>query len=106
MICLAAIKDISGKWMGSVKLPNGSDLDVTYVFKVDGGKLSGTSEANGGPADIANCKINGPDFSFTVQGDGTSVIPHTGKYYADGDSISMKIDFNGTVLHTTLRRLK
>jgi hypothetical protein len=32
------------------------------------------------------------------------VIPHSGKYYAQGDSVSLNIDYNGTKFHTTLNR--
>jgi myo-inositol-hexaphosphate 3-phosphohydrolase len=104
MVCLAVIADLSGKWTGSVKGPDGNDIDLTYVFKVDGDKLTGTAQAHGDPKPITDCKINGTDFTFSVPGDDDSPIPHTGKYYADGDSISMTINYQGTKFHTTLKR--
>lgn len=105
MFCMAVITDISGKWSGTVKTPDGSSIDLTYIFKVDGDKLSGTAQANGGPQAISECKINGADFSFSVPGDDGGPIPHTAKYYADGDSIAMNIIYKDVKLHATLKRV-
>ncbi len=66
MVCLAAIADLSGKWTGIVKTPDGNDLKINYVFKVDGNKLTGTAQGDGEPAPIDSGKINGNDFSFSV----------------------------------------
>jgi hypothetical protein len=104
MICLVAVTNINGKWSGSVKLPDGNEYPLTYVFTVDGDKLTGTGQAQGEPKAIANCKINGDDFSFDVPDDDGSPIKHSGKYYAAGDSISMNIIYQGTKMHTTLKR--
>jgi len=105
VVCLAAaLADVSGKWTGSVKDPDGNNVDLNYTFKVDDGKLSGTAQAHGDPKNITDCKINGADFTFNVPDDDGSAIPHTGKYYADGDSISMNIVYKEMKFHTTLKR--
>jgi hypothetical protein len=39
-LCFAA--DISGNWKGTLKTMDGSDLEISFVFKVDGDKLTGT----------------------------------------------------------------
>ena len=102
MICFAAIADLNGKWTGTIKTPDGNELAITYVFKVDGDKLTGTAQAQGEPATINDGKTNGTDFTFNVTNGDGSIIPHSGKYYAD--SVSLNLEVNGSKLHTTLKR--
>ena len=46
MISLAAvIADANGKWTGTFKGPDGTDIDLVYTFKIDGDKLTGEGEA-------------------------------------------------------------
>jgi len=104
MICLAAVADLSGRWTGSIKAPDGVDYPLTYVFNISSGVLTGTAQAQGDPKTITDCKLNGNDFTFNIADDDGTSIPHTGKYYADGDSISMNVNYKGTKLHTTLKR--
>ncbi len=94
--------DLSGKWVGTLKTPNG-DFPLSYTFKLDGDKLSGTGSAPDGVVPLANCVVKGDDFSFTVPVNGTD-IKNTCKYYSAGDSISINIDFNGYLMHSTLKR--
>jgi hypothetical protein len=103
VICLAlVIADLNGKWTGSIKTPDGNNLDVTYVFKVEGNKLTGTAQAQGEPVPINDGKTNGTDFTFNVTNGDGSVVPHSGKYY--GDSISMDVVIHDSKMHTTLKR--
>jgi hypothetical protein len=104
IICAATLADINGKWTGAIKGPDGNDYQLNYVFNVSGDVLTGTAQAQGDPKTITECKINGADFSFNVKDDDDSPIPHSGKYYADGDSISMNIVYKGEKFHTTLKR--
>ena len=105
MICLAAVMaDLSGKWTGVVKTPDGQDVTLTYIMKVDGDKLTGTGEANGNTVTINEGKINGNDFTFKITDTEGLVIPHSGKFYPEADSVSMNIDYNGAKMHTTLKR--
>ena len=107
MICLAAVvTDLSGKWTGVVKTPDGQEVTLTYIMKVDGDKLTGTGEANGNTVAINEGKINGNDFTFKITDTEGLVIPHSGKFYPEADSVSMNIDYSGTKMHTTLRRDK
>lgn len=107
MICLAAVAaDLSGKWTGVVKTPDGQDVTLTYVMKVDGDKLTGTGEANGNTVTINEGKIIGNDFTFKITDTEGLVIPHSGKFYPEADSVSMNIDYNGAKMHTTLKREK
>jgi len=105
VICLAAtIADLSGKWTGAVKTPDGNTLQLNYVFKVDGDKITGTGQGDGQPSPISEGKITGNDLTFKVTSEEGKVFPHAGKYYAQGDSIAMDIEVDGAKFHTKLIR--
>jgi len=104
MVCLAAIADINGKWTGTVKTPDGNEAQLTYVFKIDGDKLTGTGESNGNEVKIDSGKVSGVDIKFSVITPEGVTIPHQGKYFPTGDSISMDVNYQGTKMHTTLKR--
>jgi hypothetical protein len=93
--------DLSGKWTGVIKTPDGNDLEVSYNFKVDGDKLTGTAESPAGQVTVDDGKINGDTFTFKVTVDGND-YPHSGKVYAD--SCGLDIDFGAQKIHTTLKR--
>lgn len=102
IVCYAITSGITGKWAGSVNI-SGTDYPLTYTLKADSGKVTGTAENPQGEAPITGGKITGDTFTFSVSVSGSDV-PHTGKYYAAGDSIGMDIDYQGMKLHTTLKR--
>lgn len=107
MICLAvAVADLTGKWNGDVKTPEGDIATLTYNFKVDGDKLTGTAESNGNPVNIEEGKVNGNDITFKVTIPEGDVIPHVGKFYPEADSVAMDLNFKGFKMHTTLKRAK
>jgi len=95
------VADISGKWTGVIKTPDGNDLQVSYNFKVDGDKLTGTAESPAGQVTVDDGKVAGDTFSFKVTVDGND-YPHSGKIYAD--SCGLDIDFGAQKVHTTLKR--
>lgn len=103
MICLAAFADVTGKWVGSLSTPDGSSMDVSYNFKAEGDKLTGTATSQMGEIKVEDGKIKGDDISFKVNVNGTD-YPHTGKVYAD--SVGMNIDFGGQWSHFVLKRAK
>ncbi len=100
-IAIATLADLNGKWAGVIKTPDGNDLQVTYTFKVDGNKLTGTAESPAGTVTVDNGTVAGDTFKFDVTVDGKP-YPHTGKIYAD--SCGLDIDFGGQKGHTTLKR--
>jgi hypothetical protein len=58
--------DVAGTWKGSIETPNGT-MENTFVFKVDGSKLTGTVESGPmGQSDIAEGKVDGDKLSFVV----------------------------------------
>lgn len=103
MVCLAAVVDLSGKWSGTVKTPDGNEVELNYTFKVDGDKLTGSAESQGSEVTIDSGKISGNDFKFIIVNTDGITIPHSGKYY--GDSVSMNLDYQGMKFHTTLKRV-
>jgi hypothetical protein len=104
-ICLAAIAaDLTGKWNGSVKGPDGdTEFPLTYVFKAEGNVLTGTLTSPQGDTPITEGKIDGTNFSFKIAF-GDMSIANKGKFY--GDSVGIDSDFGGQNMHITLKRAK
>jgi len=104
-VCLAAVAGLAGKWKGSIKDDEGNTLQLHLVFNVvDGGKLTGTAQAEGDPLDINDGKIDGDSFSCNVKDPNGNVIPIDGKYIAAGDSISLNFKQNNMKYHVTFVR--
>lgn len=98
--------DLAGKWSGTLKTPDGNEIPLSYVFKTDSGKLTGTAATPEGEIAITEGKIISPtDFTFNVSVNGAD-YKHTAKLYPDADSIGLDIDANGMKLHTTLKHDK
>jgi hypothetical protein len=100
-VCLAAIADLTGRWNGEITMADGSEVMLTYVFKVDGEKLGGSIITPQGELPIYDGKIKGTDFTFKVDV-GDSPIVNTGKFY--GDSVAMDATLEGRKLHSKLLR--
>jgi len=101
MVCLAVVADLTGKWTGILKTPDGNEIPLTYNFKADGDKLTGTAESPEGTVPLDSGKISGDNFAFKVTV-GDKVYKHSGKFYTD--SCGLDIDADGMKLHTTLKR--
>jgi hypothetical protein len=94
---------INGKWSAMLKGPDGNEFPITYTFKTDGTTLTGTLTSSIGTFDIANGVVKGDSLWFTANVN-TMKINNKGRYYADGDSISLRVGTRST--HTTLKRDK
>ena len=57
--------DISGKWSAEVQGRQGA-MTTTFVFKVEGEKLTGTVSGRGGDTPISDGTIKGDDLAFNV----------------------------------------
>ena len=63
----ASAADVTGKWTAQVPGRSGNTSETTFVFKVDGAKLTGTMDGGrGGPVEITDGKTSGDDVSFVV----------------------------------------
>ena len=58
-------KGIDGTWKTKLKGPDG-DMELTFVFKMVDGKLTGTVQSPNGDIAITNTKVNEKEFSFDV----------------------------------------
>ncbi|MEO6981134.1 MAG: hypothetical protein ABJA76_01760 [Mucilaginibacter sp.] len=105
MLCFTVFTDLSGKWTGEVKIPRGRKYPVTYIFKVKNNNLTGSLEDDIELMEINGGRAIGSDINFSTINQNGTVLVHTGKYYAGGDSISMNIFIDGKKLHTTLNRM-
>ena len=101
----AALADLNGKFSGVLNAPDGNQYPLTYSFKIDGDKLTGNLDYSQGSVPIDSGKVSGDNMAFSVTIEGKPYT-HKGKYFAQGDSISMNVDFEGTKAHTTLQRAK
>jgi hypothetical protein len=80
----SAATDITGTWSGDLSDPNGNSFTLTYTFKVDGAKLTGTVQGpQGDPISLDNGKIDGEKLSFDVNVNGT-MFNNAGTVNADG----------------------
>jgi osmotically-inducible protein OsmY len=103
----ASAADISGTWKGTAETPNGT-VERTFVFKVDGSKLTGETESNMfGKSTIEDGKIDGDNISFTIT---VKVQGNEGKVNykgtVDGDQIKFKAEipaYGQTVEYTAKR---
>jgi hypothetical protein len=77
---------INGKWIGNISSPQG-EMELTFTFKVDGDKLTGSDTSPMGETELSNGVVNGNDFSFDVD-TGGMVIQHKCKYL-DDDTIDV-----------------
>jgi len=85
--------DISGNWKATADTPNGT-IERTFVFKVDGHKLTGETTSNMfGKSTIEDGKVDGDDVSFTItinMGGNEGKAHYKGK--VDGDTIHFKVE--------------
>jgi hypothetical protein len=102
---IAKYSDVSGKWDGTVAVPDGNEFPLTFVFKIDGDKLTGNVETPEGELPITQGTVQGKTFAFTVDVRGHT-IKTLGKYYAEADSAGLDIDFGSDKTHAKLLRAK
>ena len=97
--------DVTGTWTTSMQTPDGNSFQLTFNFKQDGDKLTGTVQGpQGDPLDISNGKVDGDKFTFDVSINGMTIHHDC---TVDGDTIKMSTksdsgDFPGMQL--TLKR--
>jgi len=80
--------DVTGAWSGEAKGPNGESFPLTFNFKQDGAKLTGTvTGPQGDPLEITDGKVDGDKIAFNVSFNGMT-ISHDG--VIKGDEIALK----------------
>jgi hypothetical protein len=92
----AMAADISGTWKGTASGPNGN-LERTFVFKVEGSKLTGeTTSAMMGKSTINDGKVDGDNVSFSIVGkiqDNELTLTYKGK--VSGDELRLTSERSG-----------
>jgi hypothetical protein len=92
----AMAADISGTWKGTADNQGGT-IERTFVFKVDGSKLTGeTTSEMMGKSVITDGKIDGDNISFTITANfqGSDMkLDYKGK--VSGDTIKLSVEFPG-----------
>jgi hypothetical protein len=101
-----AATDISGTWTADMKAPDGSSsFQLTFTFKQDGAKLTGTVLGpQGDPIAISDGKIDGDKLSFNVSFNGMTIV-HEGTIVGDEIKLTSKSD-QGPAGEMTLKRAK
>ena len=103
--------DVTGKWSGQMAAPGGGEgFDISFTFKQDGAKLTGTVQGpQGDPIEISEGKVDGDKISFVVkiEMNGGMKITHDGTISGDEIKLNSKVeggDFPAGSL--TLKRAK
>jgi uncharacterized cupredoxin-like copper-binding protein len=87
-----AASDVTGTWTGNMVGPNGDSMPITFTFKLDGDKLTGTvASPMGDPMEITEGKVDGDKLSFNVSFNGMT-IKHEGVLSGDTIKLTSKSD--------------
>ncbi len=85
----AMAADVTGTWTADSVGPDGSSYPLTFTFKQDGAKLTGSVQGpQGDPIEISNGKVDGNNISFEVSFNGMT-ITHSGTVNDAGDEIKL-----------------
>jgi hypothetical protein len=97
--------DIDGKWTGTLDTPGGP-VPVSYTFKADGAKLTGSSAApDGTPVPIKGGKVAGDKISYSLDvdfGQGPITFVYTG--VVSHNELKLHTDFMGMPIDFTLKK--
>lgn len=66
LLTVAYAADVDGKWTAQVPGRQGNTQEVTFNFKAEGEKLTGTMSGRMGDTAISDGTIKGKDLSFNV----------------------------------------
>lgn len=100
-VCLASATNVNGKWAGIFKDDDDTVIPITYTFKADGDKLSGSVLYAGAQYPITDGKIKGDSLLFAVDYN-NNPIRHSARVYADSIGVNITIDYN--IYHLTLKK--
>jgi len=85
--------DVTGKWSAQMNGPDGGAMTMTFNFKQDGTKLTGTADGPGGePMTIQDGKVDGEKITFAISFNDMKIV-HEGTI--NGDEITLTIQMDG-----------
>ena len=97
--------DVDGKWSGSLDTPNGP-VQVSFLFKADGGTLTGTTTGpDGNSLALKNGKVDGDNISFSFDvsfGADPTTFKYTG--VLKGNEIKLHTDFMGQSIDYSVKK--
>jgi len=83
--------DVTGTWKGEVSSPDGNSFSLTYTFKQDAAKLTGTVlSPHGDVLPLDNGKVDGDKISFSVKVDMNGGTVFSSEGTINGDEITLK----------------
>ncbi len=90
-LAAAQPKDISGTWVAHTQRPGGGEAEISYLFKVENGKITGSQTLPFGDAPIVDGKFTSNDeFEFTAAVDMFGSVHNvTGKGKVAGDTLEI-----------------
>ena len=80
---------IAGNWASHMKAPDGTEMEISFVFKTDSAKLTGVVKLPNGDFEISDSKIDGKDFSFEITFNDTTITSNC--TLNEDDTINMKV---------------
>ena len=75
----ASAADLSGKWKGDMKTPDGGTLEINFNFQVNGEKLTGTVANTYGEEQITDGSVKGDAISFIIMAGGEFKLTYKGQ---------------------------
>jgi hypothetical protein len=95
---VASAANVDGKWVAQVPGFQGDTIEITFNFKAEGEKLTGTIGSPMGEREFSEGKISGDSISFVLVfsppgGEGNFKIVYKGK--VNGDQIQFTQSFEG-----------
>ncbi|HWG19084.1 MAG TPA: hypothetical protein VG225_01055 [Terracidiphilus sp.] len=103
----SAATDVTGAWTADMQSPDGNTMQLTFTFKQDGAKLTGSVQGpQGDPIDIQNGKVDGDKIYWETSFNGMT-IQHDGTVNGDEMKVSIKSsDGQFPAMDITLKRAK
>jgi hypothetical protein len=84
--------DLTGTWSGEMPGQNGDTFHITYTFRQDGAKLTGSVKSpRGEDIEIVDGKVDGDKISFNLTVNGTTIW-HEGTINGDTIKLITKTD--------------
>jgi len=98
--------DISGTWTGMMSFGD-NQIPLTYVFKQDGAKLTGTVASPNGDLPLQEGKVDGDKLSFFVMVDmGGNPTRFVGAGTLKGEEIALETKSSDFTTTMTLKKAK
>lgn len=103
-ILSANASQVDGRWTTIVPTPDGGEMELFYVFKVDGEKLTGMVSSPMGETMINNGRVGENEYSFDI--DAGMGYPLVHKFRLAGEIIRITVTIDGYPYEFVLTKVK